>query len=327
MPAGASGSAADVELIDVAFGGGSISDFVEAIRQAARSANIVIMREAAEVPVPPMVLSQVSVGTAVALLPELVRPGSGHLVVTPIVTTLPSDPRTGRPRGNIGQSAYVIAVSTPSLQQARTNSMQQRVTRVETLTRLLEAGLTAERVLEAVEVAVRSTGLEHDTTLAYHEPTRLLVATGPDPSVQAVVNVLGALVPRRSSAELKAMDEQRGQLELALVDRQREAVTLQTRAEVLHEELRAREQQLRQANDQIASLTVERRVAEADLLRLEKALAANERVVAGMKHETQRLLEENQSHAQEMERAQALLARLVDRLKANKIWIDDIVNP
>jgi hypothetical protein len=322
-PAIVSGAAAttdEVGLLDVAFPGGSVSDFAQALRKASKSANIVVMQDAADIAVPPMALSQVSVGTAVGILSELTPTGGTRLVVA---STGGVDSRTGR-RIGAGQPAFVIGINSPSLQQARAGSSQQRLTRVESLSRLLEAGLTAERVLEAVEVAVRSTGLEHETTLAYHEPTRLLVATGSEPSVQAIGNVLGALAPRRSNAELKALDEQRAQLEAEVAQGHRQTVAIQTRAEVLQDELRSREQQLRQATEEISALTVNGRMVGAEIERLTWELAVKEKAMAQQQHQLQTLTLEAETHRREMDQARSLLSRLMERLKANNINVDDI---
>lgn len=308
---------------DVEFGGGTIARYVDAVRQAAGGANIVVKPEAAGLRLPTIAMRGVTVETALAVLQEQIHDDPNMQVV--LSNSQAVDPRTGRRRSSSGHPAFVIGAQ--SMAQARGGYGAPKQTRIESLARIIEEGrFSAEKALDAVEAAVRSTGFLEETTLAYHEPTSLLIVTGPEPAALAAINVLSALSPRRSAADLKAIEERQARLERESADANRLLVEAQTRFEVLQDSFRAREERLRQIEQELLAQSVDRATLAEEAKRLSGARSEQQRAREDLERRLVVTSEALERMHREKDKAESLARRALDRLKQQGVTIDDLID-
>ena len=293
-------------LFDLDFVGGTVGHYAEALRQAAPGVNVIVMPEAADVSLPPIRLSQVTARTAVRLLEQQFHGGTPRLDISE------SDSGRGPVRGS---PAFVISARKPNGSPTDPNSAGI-ITEIESLAWLLGEGqVAADVVLQAVEVAVRATGLEERTTLAYHEPTKLLMVTGPERAVRATQSVISALEPRRATADPALLKELRAKLDAQEMQSQRMLVEAETRASLLRSTLERREAEVTTLQERLLVATIEQRAARGEL---EQAKAAAE----ARAEESTLAMQRTQVLSNERQELQARIARLEQLLRANNIRFD-----
>ena len=159
---------------DLTFPGGTVADYVRAIRDVYPCANVLIASGARVFPVPAVSLRQVTVGAALGLIDGQARLDSGELVQLGVDdVTIP-----GRPDG-----AY------------RLGMWKQNESPVETsvwgLAPVIGQGLDAEAILGAVKEALST--FSQGSTMRFHEPTGLLIVRGAKEQLELVGRVLGEL--------------------------------------------------------------------------------------------------------------------------------------
>jgi len=161
---------------DVDFPGGTLSEYVEALRKARPdgAVNIVVMPTAKGLPVPPVRLVAVTVEAAIQILEGPYTTDDGLSAEVEV--------RTYR----IGDSPDMVM---KILAQTETWRIRSAVWSVEAA---LAYGQTAEKLLEAVEAA-RSL-FPTKAEISYHPPTGLLIARGTDEQLDLVRDVLEQLI-------------------------------------------------------------------------------------------------------------------------------------
>jgi hypothetical protein len=225
--------------LDLKFPGGTVAEYVEALR-AATGANVVVWPEAEGVPVHPMQLSRVTLADAVFLLDGLER-GFEHRHVRLDVDFL------GQPDQEEARPIFQIRAQVRS-----PRGPTEVFTRVWSLSGIL-GNRSADDVLTAVETSIELAGdLDPAASIRYHGETMLLIARGGPGQISAIESVIDALVDadeRRMHREdtERATTEVRRELDMlqqrldqaaaALAQATKERTEWQTRAQLYAQEM------------------------------------------------------------------------------------------
>lgn len=257
--------------IDLVFLGGTISEYVEAVRSAAGGgANIVLTTtDAGSVSIPPITLDSVSVGAAVGLL-------EGEYKVDPHVRIQIHVDSIGPPAEG-GTPVFRVSAR----KHGDTAPTEVKVWSVLDLIGDQSAGgkMSAKEVLTAVETAVELL-VENDqpAQVRFHQSTGLLIARGTSGQLRAIDQVIGELrgslavlevwqglkeasEAQARIAELEAETEENGQDIWDLIN-ERETLlkkhkTLEQEAKGLREELQQRDKRIRQLEERLTPETKE----------------------------------------------------------------------
>jgi len=162
--------------VSVDFGGGTLNEYVSALRnaQSKQPINIVVTPEAEDLPVPPVNLIDVPIEAAVEMLEgKYPLPESGYASVD-----VDDYSRFGDPNHTL-------------LKVAASRDARNVHTSVWSVTEEMEAGLPAEKILAAVE-AVLSV-FPYESNLKFHEATGLLILRGTEDQIAAVEEALERL--------------------------------------------------------------------------------------------------------------------------------------
>ena len=165
-------------FITLKFAGGSARDYVDAVRRAAGELNVVVAREAAEVHMPAVSLTQVTPSAALDLLGGRVYIRAGRKVLLDVKHMPLYDPGE--------QPTYQIVARVTG----RSSTTQ---THVWTLAALVDNDIPSAAVLSAVEMALDVVGSETKLDVRFHEDTGLLIATGDDAQLHAIDEVIDRL--------------------------------------------------------------------------------------------------------------------------------------
>jgi len=160
-------SAGGAPSVTVEFGGGSLAEYVAAVRAAQPAANIVYTAEAEKFPVPAVLLRDAQIFEAAGLLNRLRIEGSSRL--------------------NVESEGQVFAISVVNT-GPRAGGAQ---TAVWSLRELLVSGIKPEDLLSAIDTAVQVGG--GNVSIKYHRETALLIARGSGSDLSAIDAVLGSL--------------------------------------------------------------------------------------------------------------------------------------
>ncbi|TVQ59841.1 MAG: hypothetical protein EA379_09745 [Phycisphaerales bacterium] len=167
-PAAATGPA----RFDLDFPGGTVEEYVAAIRRAHPPANIVVLAGAGAWGLPPVRLQNVTVAASLdTIQQEVMHPDGGMSLLTM------------RESRVLGGDEPVYTMSFNSMGRA-----PKVRTRVWTISSHIAAGITPSALLGAVEAS-----LELDpsaSTIRYHEPTALLIVRGTEDQLDVVEHVL-----------------------------------------------------------------------------------------------------------------------------------------
>ena len=165
--------APDEELIDVQFPGGTVAEYIAALRKAHAEANIVSIPPASEALLPKIELRHSSVNSAAYLLHELVAQHSRGLAELRVASV---------PTMYSGESEiYTITarVYGPENSPAAGTINAAVETRVWSIADLLDDHLKAEQVLSAIEAGLDLIKEEHEPAeIRYHADTALIIASG-----------------------------------------------------------------------------------------------------------------------------------------------------
>ena len=177
---GANASNDEEELISVKFAGGTVTEYVNFLVKEAGTINIVVALEAADVPMPPVTLTKVTVRAAIDLV----------------------DGRSASPPGRIIELGVrhmpqYVAEARPTFQinaEVRRTERRRTQASVWTIANLLRGDIfDADDVLTAIETAldiIESTG---EPIIRFHKETGLLIARGDLAQLSAIKDVLGQL--------------------------------------------------------------------------------------------------------------------------------------
>jgi hypothetical protein len=258
-------------LIDLAFKGGTALEYAEAIKQAAGGANIVVMPEAADVPIPAVQLTNASIDAAAYLLDNHVSMRADGRVVLKVELV---------PVSAFGERQTIrIAGHTADVE------VDASIWGVSDI--IANAGLERPDLLAAVETALEVIGdTSSQPIIRFHEATDLLIIRGTERQREAVEHVLDELrrmgieaahspvrLAEQQIAEARRVSQQdleaRQGLEARLMEaeaRSQEAAQRAAEVDVDAERLRVRiealQAMLEQRDMEIAALR-----AEADALR------------------------------------------------------------
>ncbi len=245
-PAAAAPPPAPGELLDLDFPGGTLGDYVEALRQVAVDVNVVLATpEVRDLPVPPIRLNSVAVGAAVRVVEgEIHLDGRSGLVIVAneIQVTGPNQ----KP---------VFRISTH--RRGRPSSAEVHVWSVAAL---LSQDVKAEAILTAVETSLELMGGEHaQSQVRFHQDTGVLIAYGERQHLSAIDHVVDGMheaAAERKAADRMAAESQRQSQQLH--DLKKKCVSLEKARTALEQEREALLGQLRQYELKIVQLEGQR---------------------------------------------------------------------
>lgn len=174
-------------VIDLSFPGGTVTDYVAALRKATPDANVVIAPGAGEATVPAVTLRHVTVPAALDVLRGRVRTGAGVAVEIEIVH-VPSYSTDERP-------TYAVRAH-----EAGGAAGPRASTHVWTVSALLGADLTSRTLLSAIETALDVVG-GSKPDVRFHEDTGLLIARGNEEQIDVITSVIDELQGARRERE------------------------------------------------------------------------------------------------------------------------------
>lgn len=166
---------------DLSFRGGTVAEYVAAIRKASPGADIVVTDErAVGVQIPAVQLTAVDVRAAMMLLDLSPTAGEFEIDVSPIRLEDGSD------------AVYVVS--------ATDKRVRIPGTRIWSVARPLALDISAEAVLSAVEAALDVSGA--DATVRFHPDTALLIVKAPHDALDVVERALNEMA--NSAEDLRA---------------------------------------------------------------------------------------------------------------------------
>ena len=193
---GANTSNDEKELISVKFAGGSVTDYVKALVKVkkAETINVVVALEAADVPMPPVTLTKVTVSAAIDLVDGRSASSPGRIIELG-VRHMPQYAQEALP-------TYQISADVRRTGRPRPNAS------VWTIANLVRGDIfDADDVLAAVETALdilQSTG---EPIIRFHKETGLLIARGDPQHLSTIEDVLGQLQQSQNLMSRKPMQE------------------------------------------------------------------------------------------------------------------------
>ena len=254
------------ELINVDFKGGSAADYVQAVRKAARNANIVVMNDISKVPMPETQLRNVTVWSAVQVLSSVPKEHRGQMIEMRVDRQTHRPMTGGRQIGpqSPGEPVYVISARHGSDQLAAPTARDLSVME---LSQIVGEATKADDVLSIVESALGMFKQEYDPAdVRFHESTGVLIVRGHPEQVRAVEKVMIGLRERHARAiaeseparklewaysRIEELEMRLAQSEQLMRAEARDKIEWQTRGEVLGHELERTKAQL---TDQIEML-------------------------------------------------------------------------
>lgn len=175
----------DAGLISVDFPGGTITEYIDALAKAAGSVNVLISTEAADLSMPPVKLTKVSVSAAIDLV-NGTRTDKNDRFVNLDVDHL-------RQYEANEQETFKINAQSPGRRRP-TEVKTQTPSGVWSIAHLIQDGVfNSKVVLEAVEMAIAVTKSTSKVDIRFHEATGLLIASGSTSQLSAIENVLDEL--------------------------------------------------------------------------------------------------------------------------------------
>jgi hypothetical protein len=263
------------QALNVDFPGGAATEYITAIRKADADANIVVLGELDEIPVPAVRLRNVDVGAALAVLSEL-PPQQGNQGREVKIEEILRD----------GERSPVFTVTGRTWSMGKGTAHAQK-TSVISMAELLGENLKPADALKAVETALELIKGDYEPAqIRFHEETGLLIARGSPEQIESIQQVIAQLQERAGTLrhkEQQAAQEAReesfalatahGDLELQQArtsnDNLRQQVTAaETRAQLL-------EQEVAKLRDLVSRLEDEMRNVKADRDALAREAADN----------------------------------------------------
>ena len=176
---GANISNDEVELISVKFPGGTVTDYIKALVKEAGTINVVVALGAADVPMPPVTLTKVSVSAAIDLVDGRSAGPPGRIIKLD-VRHMPQYAEEELPTYQISAKGY-------QTERPRTPS-------VWTIANLLRGDtFDADDVLAAVETALDILQSTDEPIIRFHKETGLLIARGDQAQLSTIDDVLEQL--------------------------------------------------------------------------------------------------------------------------------------
>lgn len=201
------------EPFDLEFRGGTVADYVRAIRAVNPCATVLVTPEAEASPVPEVVLRAVNVEMALRLIaegePQSVGEHQEFLVVR--VFNLP----------DLEQQAFRIERLQRKLARNQQNAATDALSRdisVWGLSSIVALGMSSDRAIGAVEIALAMVG--DGAEVRFHEPTALLIVRGTREQISVVHQIVGTLgdQAQRLADQKRAIEETIGSLRIQILE-------------------------------------------------------------------------------------------------------------
>jgi predicted nucleic acid-binding Zn-ribbon protein len=276
-------SAADSEMIDIDFPGGTLGEYIEAIEEACEATiNFVVVDDKVlAAPIAKLRLRGITPNTAL----ELVR--GTKVVIGSREYLVDLDPM-----GGAQGEAATIRVSALDRGNAPRETVSQ--TMIFAGQPLIDAGLDAEYLLAALEIALDLSASGEPAVIRFHEETGLIFANGSNDQISAIHQLMSTL---RNSLETNIASP--------VQDLEREL-------QESHAVIEAMEMELDEAHTMIADLQAERAAFAAQMQAMEMQMGqyeeqANQRLQQVEETAILRMqdLEERAQHRLQMERERA----------------------
>ncbi|HUU82429.1 MAG TPA: hypothetical protein VM243_02890 [Phycisphaerae bacterium] len=205
--------------IDLEFPGGTVAQYVDALRKVTPEANVVVITpEVLEITLPPVQLKSVGLGDAVFLMEGDYEP-KAHVHVRIEVNQIGPWDESQR---------AVFQVSGTVVRKGRTGTE----THVWTVADLLAEGVGPEAVLTAVETALALYAEDHEPAqVRFHEETGLLIARGDPWQVEVIDDVVDGVREGRQRQRESDMQKRKSEAD----------TETQQRVTELEEQLHARD--------------------------------------------------------------------------------------
>ena len=169
------------------FEGGTISEYVKTINETIEHANIVVDEQVLEFQVPPMQLTSIDVDSLLWLLENTTGNWNNEIYAcdvsrhdsgAAILYRLSGYPQ----RGQTNRSRNARVLQPPTLAS---------MTTITSVAHTIELGMPSEDIISAMELALEVKGHPvGEMTITYHAPTRLVILSGPSPSINTCTEVL-----------------------------------------------------------------------------------------------------------------------------------------
>lgn len=166
-------------LIDVRFGGGTATKYIEAIRKAAGDINVLVAPEAVKIQMPPVTLSKVSVAAALNLL-DGKEQRTPNQIVRVKVDMMPR-------HSALERETFQIRVD------VRRDRERVPGAYVWSVSSLLDHDISSQALLSAVEMALDVIDSDTPLDVRFHEDTGLLIAMGDLGQMETIDRVLDQL--------------------------------------------------------------------------------------------------------------------------------------
>ncbi len=266
---GANPSNDEEELISVKFAGGTVTDYVKALVKEAGTINVVVALEAAEVPMPPVTLTKVTVSAAIDLVDGRSASPPGRFIKLD-VRHMPQYAEEALPTYQISAKGYQT-------------ERPRRKPSVSTIANLLRGDtFDADDVLAAVETALDILQSTDEPIIRFHKETGLLIARGDPQQLSTIDDVLEQLQQSQNLMTQRPMQELRDKNEAVQTelmnakarnadltvewDRARdEARQFRVELEAQMARLAETERMLQQRNRELADVTILLRQTQAAL--------------------------------------------------------------
>lgn len=220
------------ERVSIEFGGGTVAEYIAAVRRQAQGANIIVSERARDARVAAITLRDAPLAAAVQAIDRRLQGGSLH------VTTDRID----------GELVFAIDLAVPDEETA-----------VWSLAEHLQAGMNADDLLSGVEAAVGAVG--EGGAIRFHAPTAMLIVRGGPDQVSAADQAVSRMLEVGERSE-RSENDLRANLqayEQRLVELQAEARIGAKRVEIA--QMRVEEMREHVNND----VATEVQLAEAEL--------------------------------------------------------------
>ncbi len=237
-------------LINVRFSGGTVTQYIEAIRKAAGDINVLVAPDAVKIDMPPVTLSNVSVAAALNLLDGKEQSTSNQIVRLK-VDIMPRHSANER-------ETFQIRID------VRRDLGRIPGANVWSVSSLLDHDISSQALLSAVEMALDVIDSDTKLDVRFHEDTGLLIAMGDLGQMETIAGVLDQLQNgvdhRRAAAAQSAaagLPQEFMRLEILTTElnrmleiRNKELVDVRERLRALeHELMRERDRRESRADD------------------------------------------------------------------------------
>jgi hypothetical protein len=261
-------------LINVEFEGGTLLQYARMVQRAAGdSINIVLADDkVGQATIPPLALRNVDPYQAMRTVEEtqFVVAGRQYMLALDEV------------RGSTTQSAVTVRVM--AIDRGNVPGSQQRQTMIFAAQPLLDAGMEAEHLLSAVEIALNLSAKAQPADVRFHEETGLIFASGDLDQLRAIDQLMGTL---RGSYEQR-LSEPVENLEAELEEAHGEIEQLEMEIEELHGLLEEREAQCVAMEGEMRAMEMEREMLEQQVQqRVEQIEAEAERQIQQVREQAE----------------------------------------